>query len=135
MKTSKVKSVTVGSQWTSKHGDVMFNHEYTFEDGASLQASHKSENPFKVGDDVEYEITQTDEKFGDKGKVKKPDTGFKGGGGYKPDTVGITVGACINKAVDMYIAGKLDDVKKIEPFAKWLAEMSFKLKEELKDKA
>lgn len=136
MKHSKVKAVTLGKEWTSKHGGTFYNHTYQLEDGTTLQASHKTELPFNVGDEVEYEITSTDEQYGNKGKVKKPDTGggFNRGGGYKPDTVGITVGACLNLAVGMYNAGKFDDLAKIESTADWLIEMSFRLKNKHQDK-
>lgn len=134
-KTSKVKAVTLGNEWTSKHGGTFYNHTYQLEDGTTLQASHKTQMPFKEGDEVEYEITSTDEQYGNKGKIKKPDSGggfSRGGGGYKPDTLGIAIGQGMNLAVEMYCADKIQK-EQIEATVKWFAELSYKLRGELSE--
>lgn len=134
-KSSKVKSVTIGDSYES-NGTTYYNHNYVMEDGQKIQASHKEQNKFSVGDEVEYEVKRTHPTYGDSGSVSKPqNNNFRGGGGYKPDTVGITVGACLNLAVSMYNAGKFDDIKKVESTADWLVEMSFRLKAKHADKA
>ena len=130
MKTSKVKSVKVGGDW-EKDGKVYYRHDYVMEDGQKIQANHTTENPINVGEEVEYNVTRSHEKYGDSGSVKKPND-FKKGGGYKPDTVGITVGACLNNAVSLVSAGKIES-KDVEKTASFLIELSFKLKEKYKN--
>ena len=73
MKTSKVKSVQQDGTWNSKHdNDLMYKHEYQFEDGVVLQASHKTQKPFAEGVEVEYEVTRESDQYGKSGTVKKP---------------------------------------------------------------
>ena len=68
---SKVTAVQGAGTWESKYG-LMYSFEYTFEDGVSLKANHKTEDgAFKIGDEVEYEITKVTE-YGNNGKVSKP---------------------------------------------------------------
>lgn len=78
MKVSKVKSVTVGETYTGKYGE-MINHNYEMEDGQKIQAAHKTANPIKVGETVEYEVKRTHEVYGDSGSVSKPKEPFQGG--------------------------------------------------------
>ncbi len=82
MKTAKVEKVSVGSSW--EKGDATFiTHTYTLSDGQVIQASHKTEKPIAIGEEVEYEVKRTHEKYGDSGTVKKPND-FKKGGYKKP---------------------------------------------------
>lgn len=68
---SKVKSVQQDGTWNSKHDNaLMYKHEYEFEDGTLLQASHKTQNPFKQGDEVEYNVTRESDTYGKSGNVK-----------------------------------------------------------------
>lgn len=73
---SKVKEVSVSGHW-NKDGVTFYTHNYAMEDGQKIQANHKSELPFDKGAEVEYEVTKTHEKYGDSGKVSKPND-FKG---------------------------------------------------------
>lgn len=75
---SKVKSVQGNGTYESKHG-LMYKFDYVFDNDVALQAGHKSENHFNVGDEVEYEIKRTHETYGHSGTVSKP---MEGGGGY-----------------------------------------------------
>lgn len=131
---SKVKSVVVGKEWTSKHGATFYNHDYEFEDGVKLQASHKTENPFKQGDEVEYEIKSTDETYGNKGSVKKPDDGggFGGGrrGGYSD--VGVTVGNALNNASLLAAHGKIE-MSDLPAVAERIIKTAIDLKNKYKD--
>jgi len=76
---STVKSIQGNGTFTSPHGAPLgdgttgfFKFEYQMEDGAIVNANHKTaQSPFKVGDQVEYEITNHDHN---NGKVKKPQT-------------------------------------------------------------
>jgi len=125
MNTSRVKQVVVGNSYEGKYG-TMINHTYTMEDGTVLQASHKKASPIAVGEEVEYEIIRTDEKYGHSGKVSKPKPAFGGGGGSKYNSVGATVGAALNNAVSMYIHDKIEK-KKIPAVADWLVGEAKKL--------
>jgi len=69
LKTSTVKSVQGSGTWDSQYG-ILYSFEYQMEDGTVLKANHKNDSPFKVGDQVDYEITNENE-FGKIGKVKK----------------------------------------------------------------
>lgn len=96
MKTSKVKTVQQNGTWNSKHDNaLMYNHDYEFEDGMILQASHKTLIPFTEGVVIEYEVTKESDQYGRSGTVKKPQEQFQGGqkpqeqyaGSRKPDKV------------------------------------------------
>ena len=78
MKTqSKVKSVQASGTWNSKDGKLYYKFEYEMEDGKVMTASHTSEKHLTIGEEVEYEITKTNE-YGNYGKVYKVST-FNGG--------------------------------------------------------
>lgn len=129
MSRSRVKSVSVSGSW-EKDGTTYHNHQYEMEDGHKIQASHKTSLPFNVGDEIEYEVRRTHEKYGDQGTVKKPND-FKGGG-YKPDTVGITVGNALNNVSLLIAHGKLE-LKDLERDAERFVNVALTLKEKFKD--
>lgn len=84
MKTSKIKSIEPSGSFESKYGK-MFKFIYGFEDGTVLTANSKSEScPFKVGDEVEYEV-KVENTYGKQGTVGKPKDPNQpqGGGGFK----------------------------------------------------
>lgn len=71
MKTAKITHVTGNGHYDSNYGRL-YKFEYTFDDGVTLSANHKTENcPFKNGDEVEYEIKGSND-YGSYGKVSKP---------------------------------------------------------------
>ena len=73
--TSKIQSILPNGNWSSKYG-TMYSFKVGFEDGVTLEVNSKSEQPpYKVGDEMSYEITNDDPKFGAKGRVFKPDAG------------------------------------------------------------
>ena len=73
--TSKIQSIVPNGNWSSKYG-TMYSFKVGFEDGVTLEVNSKSEQPpYKVGDEMSYEITNDDPKFGAKGRVFKPDAG------------------------------------------------------------
>ena len=91
MKTSIIKSIEPRGSWESKYG-TMYTFKVSFEDGQTLEANSKSEQPpYKVGDEMAYQITDDNEKFGAKGKVMKPDQqqGYtpSGGGGNRDEII------------------------------------------------
>ena len=73
--TSKIQSILPNGNWSSKYG-TMYSFKVGFEDGVTIEANSKSEQPpYKVGDEMSYEITNDDPKFGAKGRVFKPEAG------------------------------------------------------------
>lgn len=73
--TSKIKAITANGNWTGKYG-TMYSFKVTFEDGVTIEANSKTDQPpYKVGDEMSYEITNDDPKFGAKGRVFKPEAG------------------------------------------------------------
>ncbi|MEM6815294.1 MAG: hypothetical protein AAF600_13065 [Bacteroidota bacterium] len=72
MKTrSKVKNVQGNGTWNGKDGTLFYRYDYVMEDGVALQASHKTTDLFKVGDEVDYEVTR-ENQYGKSGNVSKP---------------------------------------------------------------
>ena len=73
--TSKIKAITANGNWTGKYG-TMYSFKVTFEDGVAIEANSKTDQPpYKVGDEMSYEVTNDDPKFGAKGRVFKPEAG------------------------------------------------------------
>ena len=56
---------------------------------------------------MEYEITRTDEKYGNSGKVSKPKAAFGGGGGRSYNSTGQVVGMALNNATLAYCHDKV----------------------------
>lgn len=130
-KQAKITASQFQKEWVNpKTNQTIYYHSIELDNGDKGQIGSNKQSPdfLSVGSTLEYDID------GDKIKRVQPAKSF-GGGGYKPDTVGITVGACLNLAVSMYNAGKFDDIKKVESTADWLVEMSFRLKSKHADKA
>lgn len=131
-KQAKITASQFKNEWKNPTtGQTVFYHSIELDNGDKGQIGSNKQNPdfLSAGSTLDYNID------GDKIKRVQQPKSFGGGGGYKPDTVGITVGACLNLAVSMYNAGKFDDIKKIESTADWLIEMSFRLKTKHADKA
>ena len=69
---TKIKSVQGSGHFDGQYGRL-YKFEYTFEDGVTLVANHKTQDcPYKQGDVVEYTITKEDPKYGKSGKVGIP---------------------------------------------------------------
>lgn len=65
----KIKSIKPAGSFDSQHG-TLYKSVYEFEDGTVLTANHKTEvSKYKAGDEVEYEVTKDDPKWGKSGKV------------------------------------------------------------------
>lgn len=80
---AQITAIQGSGDFTNDYGHF-YKFEYTFNDGVTLQANHKTpESPFKVGDEVEYEVKRDDPKFGKSGKVGKPNTHLGGTTPYK----------------------------------------------------
>ena len=104
IKISKIKNVQSTGTWESKHdGATMYKYEYEFEDGGYVQASHKSQMPFHIGDEVEYEVTHPEKKYG---KVKKAQGTWSGS--YNKKSKDSTKSFALSYAKDLCIADKIE---------------------------
>jgi hypothetical protein len=102
MGQSKIKTIQPNGTYEGRNG-LMYKFEIELENGQGGEVSAKSEDRWKVGEEVEYEITPS--KWGDKMKLTKP--GFQQGGGYKDDpektkriTASWAIGLAIQQASD-----------------------------------
>ena len=122
---SKVKSVQANGTYDSQYG-TLYKFDYEMEDGASLSANHKSQTPFPVGTEVEYEIKGTTE-YGNYGKVGKPQVGNFSSNGTQKKSQGSTASFALSYAKDLVVAGKIE-FEQILPSAtklnNWLKENS-----------
>jgi len=130
MKKAKIKSVGTPKEYVNDKGTFYyFQIEMDNGDKGSIGSKDSSPSFLSVGAELSYEFTETDKG----NKIKRVnDNPFKGGGKF--DSTGQMVGACQKMAVDMYIHGKFEDIKRVESTAKWLCEMSIRLKAEFEGK-
>ena len=78
MKNSKIESIELKSDFETKFG-TMYSHHIKFENGDEGQINTKTSEPnFKVGDSMDYEITETQYGF----KVKRAYMQNNSGGGF-----------------------------------------------------
>jgi hypothetical protein len=134
-KISKVKSVQGSGTYDSKFG-LLYKFEYQMEDNTVLTANHKTENSFKVGDEVEYEVKGSND-YGSYGSVGKPKEQHQPQKSKDDYVKGIEVGHAVNNAVNLICAGVELDVKdvnsneeKIYKYAKTIMAISNRLKKE-----
>ena len=138
MKTSKVKAVQANGTWDSPNG-IFYKFEYQMEDGQIVNAMHKTaEGFFKVGQDVEYEITKPEYNSG---KVRKPEQGFQGSAHqgstktYVDNTKGIKIGHAITNGVSIFLSNgsyeAMDMKESIKAYAKMIHQISEELNNEL----
>lgn len=115
---TKVKSVQAGGTWNTPKGETMYRHNYEMEDGIKIQANHKTELPFKVGDSVDYEVKKDDPQYGKSGSVKKPETstysGAKGGGGNDAVQLMIVRQSSLKVALDLIRHNAIGNDKQIK---------------------
>ena len=89
-KTSRIKDIQGNGSWTHQQHGLFFSHEYTFQDGVTMTANSKSEEPiFKIGETVEYNVTKESQEHGKSGKIQKPQEQLQGG--QKSDKVQIYI--------------------------------------------
>jgi hypothetical protein len=108
-KVSKVAKVDFMSTW-EKDGETYYAHKYVMEDASELNANHKSQNPFKVGDEVEYEVKGQDPKGNNKGSVSKVQQQTNGGNSfqkkeYVDNSDAILYQVCLKGAIDIHASG------------------------------
>ena len=138
MKTSKVKAVQANGTWDSPNG-IFYKFEYQMEDNQIVNAMHKTaEGFFKVGQEVEYEITKPEYNSG---KVRKPEQGFQGSANqgstktYVDNTKGIKIGHAITNGVSIFLSNgsyeAMDMKESIKAYAKMIHQISEELNNEL----
>ena len=77
MKNSKIVSIEPKGSFETKFG-TMYSHHIKLENGDEGQVNSKTEEPnFKIGDDFDYSITESQYGF----KIKREYPNFSGGGG------------------------------------------------------
>jgi hypothetical protein len=134
--TSKVKSVTANGTWDSQYG-TLFTYEYTMEDGVTLQANHKKQEPYAVGTEVAY-VVKRDGQYGKSGKVYLPKTitpegvardtqHFKGDDNLK----GIKIGHALTNAVSLVCALGNVDGQDLKQSIRTYADLVMQISEEM----
>ena len=80
MVQAQIESIQGKGDWKGQHG-TMYQFEVAFNDGTVGEANSKSqEPPYKVGDEVYYEVKSDNERWGKKLKISKnppPPGGFQ----------------------------------------------------------
>jgi len=80
MVQAQIESIQGKGDWKGQHG-VMYQFEVSFKDGTVGEANSKTqEPPYKVGDEVYYEVKSDNERWGKKLKISKnppPPGGFQ----------------------------------------------------------
>lgn len=128
MKISKVKSVQGNGTYESAHG-LLYNFEYTFEDGQVMNANHKAQTPLDVGTEVEYIIKGSNDRAS-WGAVKKV-SNYTKPGAPQPDLKGVKIGHAISNATQLVIAQGKASNSHPEIYIKEMALKILKIQEEL----
>lgn len=122
-KVSKVKTVEFIQSWESKTGETYYSHRYIMDDDTQINANHTKMNPFKEGDEVEYEVKGNDKRGNPTGSVGKvSQNNFKGGYKSEPKDEGrIAALSCASSACIRFQQSSASNEQIIE-----LAEVLFK---------
>ena len=71
MVQAQIESIQGKGDWKGQYG-TMYSFEVTFNDGTVGEANSKTpEPPYKVGDEVYYEVKSNNERWGKKLKISK----------------------------------------------------------------
>jgi hypothetical protein len=71
MVQAQIESIQGKGEWKGKYG-TMYTFEISFNDGTVGEANSKTpEPPYKVGDEVYYEVKSNNERWGKKLKISK----------------------------------------------------------------
>jgi len=80
MVQAQVESIQGKGEWKGKYG-LLYQFEVAFNDGTVGEANSKTEEPpYKVGDEVWYEVKSDNERWGKKLKISKnqpPEGGYQ----------------------------------------------------------
>ena len=109
MKQSKVKNVQGSGTYDHPQHGTYFKYEYEMEDGQTIHANHKTQNPIPVGSDVEY-IVKGDKNGFVWGSVSRPKPAF-GSKRFEADPkkqLIIVAQSSMQKAVDILLSGVVD---------------------------
>jgi len=75
MQRAQIESIQGKGDWKGQYG-TMYTFEVSFNDGTVGEANCKTEQPpYKVGDEVWYEVKSNNERWGKKLKITKQDPG------------------------------------------------------------
>lgn len=75
MQKAQIESIQGKGDWKGQYG-TMYTFEVSFNDGTVGEANCKTaEPPYKVGDEVFYEVKSNNERWGKKLKITKNDPG------------------------------------------------------------
>ena len=107
MGQSKIKSIKPMGTYKSQNG-LMYKFDIELENGESGEVSAKTEDRWSIGDEVEYETTQT--KWGVRMKLSK--AGYNGNRGTQSPEVQKRIDACW--AIALAIQEENDPEKIIE---------------------
>tara|TARA_R100001460_G_scaffold81860_1_gene122790 strand:- start:3013 stop:3444 length:432 start_codon:yes stop_codon:yes gene_type:complete len=79
MQKAQIESIQGKGDWKGQYG-TMYTFEVTFNDGTVGDANCKTEEPpYKVGDEVWYEVKSNNERWGKKLRITKQDPAQQGG--------------------------------------------------------
>lgn len=137
MKTSKVKAVQASGTWSpqDRPNEILYKFEYLMDDEQVVNAMHKTvDGFFKVGSDVEYEITRPEYNSG---KVRKPQLEQYQGSTkpYVDNTKGMKIGHAITNGVNIFLSNgsfqAMDMKESIKAYSKMIYQISEELNNEL----
>lgn len=126
---AKIAQIQPQGTVTLKSGDF-FKFQITLDDGKAGEVLTKSEDRWKVGDEVEAEVNET--QYGTRLKLSKPDSssfsgGYSKGGGMSPEKEKrITFLSCLSSAASFHAQSSVTPEQVIET-AKKFANAAFSL--------
>lgn len=144
MPTSKITAIQprLGAQnqhlFFENANGVFWKYEATFDDGTKGEFMSKSDtSPYAIGEELAYEVTKDDPKWGKSLKISKPNSfgggGFKGGGGGtrfdQKQELCKAVTMAMSYSKDLYVNGKVENgAKMLETFELIYTRLEAKIK-------
>ena len=126
---AKIAQIQPQGTVTLKSGDF-FKFQITLDDGKAGEVLTKSEDRWKVGDEVEAELNET--QYGNRLKLSKPDSGNFSGGGYSKGGMSpekekrITFLSCLSSAASFHAQSSVTPEQVIKT-AKMFANAAYSL--------
>ena len=122
---AKITQIEQNGTLTLQSGEF-FKMNVTLDDGKSGEVLAKTQDRWKVGDEVEAELTTT--QYGNKLKLSKPQQGgYSGKGGFSPEKEKrITFLSCLSSAASFHAQSSVTPEQVIET-AKKFANAAFSL--------
>ena len=128
MKTAKITSINFSREWNNPKGGIIYYHQIEFDNGDKGSCGTKEKLPAKLGVGTEHTYELVDGKI----KLQMPQMNSFGGGKPK-DNSGMAIGASINNAITLCAHGIISK-EKIEDTARWILDLSIKLKKDYEGK-